>query len=306
MKNTVFRAMGTDVEIIVNELNGQIESKIDQAIQFAHEKMIALESRLSRFRGDSEVSLINSNSGQWLSVSHDTVQILLLAQNAFIKTGGFFNPFMGQVLENLGYKVTFENIESEADRTLPFAIPFIAPIHSPLQIDESEFRVRIEPGYQIDLGGIAKGWIVEKTADVLIENGVSNFICNAGGDLVCKGDNDGIPWVIGITNPFDQLKSIVNLDVKNMCVATSGTYRRKWFLEDREVHHIVDPFLGEPARTDIASCTVVHPSLVEAEIMAKVALILGTATGIPWLRNQATNRWVIVNSTGEVKYSCNL
>jgi thiamine biosynthesis lipoprotein len=306
MKNKEFRAMGTNVEIIVNEPNDQVDLHIDRAIQMAQEKMLSLESLLSRFREDSEISRINAAMGHWIDVSPDTMEILRIAQDAFARTHGFFNPFMGLVLERLGYNVTFEDIERNADQAFTFDIPFVPPIHSPLQIDENALRARIEPGYKIDLGGIAKGWIVEQAATVLIKHGISNFICNAGGDLVCRGSNDGMPWVVGITDPFDPLKTVVNLDVTNMCIATSGTYLRKWSAGAREVHHIIDPFFGYPVQTDIMSCTVIHQSLVEAEILAKIALILGTAEGIPWLEKQSMNGWVIVKNDGEVKRSCNL
>lgn len=306
MKNTAFRSMGTNVEIMISEPNDQTESDINQTLWLAQEKMMSLEFLLSRFRNDSDVSRMNSSAGQWVEVSADTVQVLLLAKEAFMRTRGFFNPFMGQVLENLGYNVTFESIGRKTGFTLSVGNPFVAPVHVPLDIDERAFRARIEPGYKIDLGGIAKGWIVEQTAEVLVNHGISNFICNAGGDLICKGFNEGAPWVIGITNPFDSQKNIVNLDVQNMCVATSGTYRRKWSFGNREMHHILDPFLGHPVETDIASCSVIHQSLTEAEILAKVGLILGSVQGIPWLEKQSTNGWVVVTNTGEVKYSCNL
>lgn len=298
--------MGTDVEIIIAALQGQSEFDIANAMERAKEKVLLLESILSRFREDSEVSRINAGAGQWVDVSRDTVQNLLLAQDAYVRTRGFFNPFMGYVLEDLGYKVTFENIQHETELTLSAGVPFVIPVRSPLCVDKEGLRARLEPGYKIDLGGISKGWIVEQAADVLVEHAVTGFIINAGGDMVCRTSQGDVPWVIGITDPFDQKKQIVNVDLYNTCVATSGTYRRKWSVNHKEVHHIMDPFLGEPVKSDIISCTVMHRSLTEAEVLAKVALILGTSQGIPWLNEQSTDGWIIVTNTGEVKYSCNL
>src|SRR5579875_2406180 len=175
MKTKAFRAMGTDIEIITSQ------SDVNEALLLAKNRMMSLEALLSRFREDSDVSRINSEAGRWIEVSADTVEVLLLAQDAFIRTRGFFNPFMGQVLENFGYNVTFEMIGHDPKIILSTGTPFIAPVHSPLHIDESSFRACIEPGYKLDLGGIAKGWIVDQTANALLEEGFSNFICNAGG-----------------------------------------------------------------------------------------------------------------------------
>jgi FAD:protein FMN transferase len=302
MKNIKFRAMGTDIEFIIGNSGCVTMESTLQAVQHARNRMALLESLLSRFRDDSEVNRMNTAKGEPVKVSGDTIRILLIAVDAFTRTHGFFNPFIGQVLENLGYNVTFEKI-GQVGPTVHVSTPFVAPVRSPLSIDKDAFLVQLDPGYRIDLGGIAKGWIVEETAQVLLEAGITNFICNAGGDLVCRGIHDCAPWTVGITDPFDELNTVVNLDVHNLCVATSGTYRRRWSMGNKVMHHIIDPFLGQPVDSDTVSCTVVHHSLVEAEILAKVSLILGTAKGIPWLKKQDPNKWIMVTNTGEVKTS---
>ncbi|GMA65600.1 FAD:protein FMN transferase (plasmid) [Alicyclobacillus fastidiosus] len=305
MKSVRFRAMGTDVEIIV-ENNTLQADRTYSIISCARQRMTLLESRLSRFREDSELSLINVRSGQWVEVSADTLAVLDLANDYFERTNGLFNPFLGHVMNNLGYSVTFKDIDNETKELFRVEYPYLPPIRSPLQLDKTTSHVRLDNGFKLDLGGIAKGWIVEQTADVLLRNDVFNFVCNAGGDIVCKGTNNGAPWVVGITDPFHSHQSIFNLDVFNVSVATSGTYNRKWSYNGRDVHHIIDPFLGEPVQTDIVSCTVVHPSLVEAEVLAKVAIILGSTVGIEFLEKQTDCKWVIVKHTGEVEHSCSL
>lgn len=96
------------------------------------------------------------------------------------------------------------------------------------------------------------------------------------------------------------------IDVQDLAVATSGTYRRQWMRCGERVHHLIDPFLGAPAATDMISCTVVHSDLVEAEIQAKAAILLGVDLAIPWLQEQGCAAWVIVKQSGEVVHSCNL
>lgn len=304
MKSKEFRAMGTDIQFLVSET--EATDNVQEAIEVAKSKMLHLESLLSRFQERSDISRINAEAGQWVHVSAESLEIIRLADEAFLRTKGFFNPFMGHVIENLGYRVTFEHIASPVVPPVTVSIPYVPPVTSPLTFDETGLRVRLNHGHKIDLGGIAKGWIVEKTSEVLSNHGISNFVCNAGGDLVCKGSNEGNPWVVGIADPLDVSKTVLNLDVQNTSIATSGTYRRKWRAKSQEVHHIIDPFMGTPVTSDIVSCTVVLDSLVDAELLAKVTLILGAEQGIPWLEAQSTRGWVLIMDDGEVKKSCNL
>jgi thiamine biosynthesis lipoprotein len=164
--------------------------------------------------------------------------------------------------------------------------------------------VKVPEGLQVDLGGIAKGWIVEQGARLLIAKGYRQFVYNAGGDMVCQGSMNGRPWRIGIADPFRPADNLLVLDVESLAVATSGTYRRSWIRNGRHMHHIVDPRTGLPAETDVVSCTVVASSLVAAEWMAKTALILGSSA-IDWLASQGARGWVMVTNTSEVKHAWN-
>jgi thiamine biosynthesis lipoprotein len=298
--------MGTDVEFIIRIPTHEQKDSVGDAIERARARVHGLEQLLSRFRRDSDISRINHAPGSWVEVTADTLEILRIAQERFHQTHGFFNPFLGQVLEVLGYERTFEEAVRAA-RSRPWRdTRFVAPVRSPLHIDTRRSRVLIESGYQLDLGGIAKGWIIEQAARVLRAHGIENYVCNGGGDLVCHGTDDGRPWTVGITNPFDPSQSLFNLDVINLAVATSGTYVRTWRLGDTLVHHLIDPFEGKPVETDVVSCTVLHRSLVQAEVLAKVALILGSSEGAAWLSRQSISGFVMVRTDGEVIRSCNL
>jgi FAD:protein FMN transferase len=306
MKTVTFRAMGTDVQITILPSDSDDNLATEEAIKQAQARISELEARLSRFQSDSEITKINNHPSRWIEVHKETIEVLRLATEAFVRTNRIYNPCLGGIMEQIGYAKTFEKINSHSDAVpLVHHVPFVLPTHCPFELDIQHAKVQLAPGCKIDLGGIAKGWIVEQAATEIGKFGFTNFICNAGGDMVCRGKNGNVPWCIAIANPFVPEKGLFNLDVTNSAVATSGTYRRKWSINGLPFHHIIDPFLGRPVETDVVSCTVIDNRLVDAEIMAKVGLILGTKLGVEWLKQQKTDGWVIIKRTGEVIHAWN-
>lgn len=305
--NLLFRAMGTQVQISIYSTLDPQDEVIDKVLYQAKHTIQGMEELLSRFLPNSDVSRMNQHPGEWVKVDGKTIKVLTLAQEAFERTRGMFNPCLGTVMESMGYDVSFEEIVYRKDENRPlFQLPFIAPGHCPFTVNPETFEVFLEPGYKLDLGGIAKGWIVNQASEGLLEAGLSQFMCNAGGDVICRGSKGEHPWVVGIADPFQQDEVLFNLDVTDLSVATSGTYRRKWSYKGEFRHHLIDPYLGQPVQSDVISSTVIHSDLVEAEILAKVALLLGADVGKRWLTGQDAIGFVLVKNSGEVVHSCNL
>ncbi|EPZ52694.1 MULTISPECIES: FAD:protein FMN transferase [Alicyclobacillus] len=307
MTSRTFRAMGTDIYMeIPNSCIGD-DFERSRILADAARKMTQLESIFTRFHRDSDLNHINHSTGKWIQIRPCLYEVLQLAKDFFVTTRGLFNPCLGAVMKQLGYSVPFEQIDDNTVRPV-IEIPYVSPMHCPfdLRIQGTEYQVWLEPGYQIDLGGIAKGWIVQQIASDLRSVGVHQFVCNAGGDVICDGYNGTRSWSVGIRSPFDTNDHILLLDIHDLAVATSGTYKRTWKNHGQTVHHIIDPFLGVPVQSDMISCSVIHRNLVTAEVQAKVALIMGTEKGIPWLNNQDCAGWVIITQNGTVVKSCNL
>lgn len=300
-----FQAMGTKVEIgVVVAKEAGLQHTLDEAQALVRRH----ESRLSRFQACSDVSKVNANSGNWTLVHPDTAQVVALAIEAFEKTRGLFNPCLGQWLERWGYKVSFEHLATALDTTQDAAEPRWIPANCdgcPLEVRTEQNLVKVQRGWQLDLGGIAKGWIVQQAALFLRNKGHSQFVVNAGGDMVCAGSNHTSPWRIGIDDPKDPSRSVITLDVDSLAVATSGTYRRHWQKGLNHLHHLVDPRSGRPANSGITSCTVVHQSLIAAEVVAKTALILGVQEGVVFLRENAPQGWVVIDEHGRVVHTWN-
>ncbi|NTW14715.1 MAG: FAD:protein FMN transferase, partial [Candidatus Moranbacteria bacterium] len=129
-----------------------------------------------------------------------------------------------------------------------------------------------------DLGGIAKGYAVDRVVRLLRERGYVDFLIDAGGDIFASGRNTELgydSWGIDIADPSDVNNRLALLRLRDVAVATSGTDRRTWNVEGNKRHHLIDPRTGKSAVTDVVSATVVGASTVQAEVFAKTLCIIG-------------------------------
>jgi FAD:protein FMN transferase len=150
----------------------------------------------------------------------------------------------------------------------------------PEVLDVRTGSARLRPGASIDLGGIAKGWL----ADRLAADIGSNCVVNLCGDLFARGGgemDDG--WPVGMGG-----KTVLLLD---MGAATSGTQKRSW---GPELHHLIDPRTGLPARTDLSETSVIARTAADAEIYAKTALLLGSKTADDFLAAHDALGWSLI------------
>jgi len=278
MQSTAFRAMGTDVELFVDDwLTGPELS----ALACGLERSIRRYERIfSRFDPASDLSRLNRLAGTWTQVPPELDEVLKLAAHWFQKTRGYFDPFIGEDMRRIGYSVSFDQLNVTVEPIL--SSTRVPPVVPPVEFGPNG-AVRLRPGYEIDLGGIAKGYIVARAASELRAQGIRNFALSAGGDVQVM--SDGEPWPVRVANPFGEDEPIGTLWVTRGGVATSGTYKRRWQTPSgRVMHHLLDPFTGLAADTDVVSASVCADELTTAEVLAKVALLLGADRGTQYLR----------------------
>lgn len=151
----------------------------------------------------------------------------------------------------------------------------------------ADARVSLPPGFGLDLGGIAKGAVVDLLAEQLEKRGSRNFLIEAGGDILVSGLKEGRkPWVIAIRHPRQSQKyaGLVSLGRQGgkIAIVTSGDYERYFMLGDKRYHHILDPHTGYPAQ-GLASVTVIAPTCSEADALATAAFVLGPDRGLALL-----------------------
>jgi thiamine biosynthesis lipoprotein len=278
IRRTSFRAMGTSITVLGPDLGA-----FDGAVDIVRARFAEEEKRFSRFRVDSELTVVNRASGRWTEISPAFEDLLDLALGAAAATDGLFDPTVHDALVAAGYDRDFDEVLAGARGELHPA----TPCGRWIEIERSARSVRLPSGVHLDLGGIAKGWTVDRSIEDVGDR--LPWLCvNAGGDLRLIGTTE--PIDVDVEDPEDPTTGLLRLALAGGAIATSSIRRRAWG-EDR--HHVIDPATGTPARTDLVQATVWAPTCVDAEIAATHALLLGP---------QAASRYpaVLVTATEEI------
>jgi thiamine biosynthesis lipoprotein len=248
-----FRAMGTDIELLVRPSNGGTRTAFE-AVEAEFER---LEQIMSRFRPDSELSQLNRAGA--LEASADLAHVIELALAARERTGGRFDPCVHDALVAAGYDRTFAEV-TEAGNTFQDA-----PVCGG-EVRVEGHRVELEACAKLDLGGIGKGYAAERAADILAAAGPC--LVDAGGDIAVRG---WYAWPVGVLTA----DGIVTLALERGALATSGSDRRRWMRGGEERHHLIDPRTGRSAESDVLRVTVFADDAVDAEVLAKLLFFAG-------------------------------
>lgn len=302
------------VEIVVEETTTQrslilmdtiVDVRVDgpnseQLVDEVFATMEELESKLSRFLDESEVSLINNNAGEWVEVSPIALDVIELGISLGELTQGAFDITIGAVLELWGFGTGFYYVPTEAE----LAEALATVDYRQVEVDRTSGKVRIPAGTVLDLGGIAKGFIVDRAIDRLRDAGVSRAIINAGGDISVIGRRpDDVPWRVGVQDPAEpsEIRWILPLD--DQSVVTSGDYQRFFEYEGERFHHIIDPRTGFPAR-GLHSVTIVGTEAALSDAFSTTVFVLGWEEGralveklqdVEAIIMSATDTWISPN-----------
>jgi thiamine biosynthesis lipoprotein len=260
-----FHAMGTTVAVLLPERH------VATGLGAVEELFAQWEQTLSRFRPDSELSLLNQRAGEPVAVSPLLFHVLVSAMLAAHVTEGRYDLTMrGQ----LGYDRSFD--------ALPASLPSDDHPLRPgggwrrIVIDRANRRVTLPPGVGLDFGGIAKGMAVDASIKRLARLGVESALVNAGGDLAVLGlPPHDEAWPIEVAG--EDRTWVVPL--RQGAMVTSGIGRRHWHQGGQSRHHLLDPRTGAPVQNDLWSVTVVAARCELAEVAAKAAFVAGTEQG---------------------------
>lgn len=251
-------------------------SQVAQLYAQLWKKIAEFDQHFSRFRHDSEVTLLNEHAGETIVISGEFRDLLLTAKKMAKITSGVFNPFILPALQRAGYKKSWA----------PNAATANPPDYSDREVvaynnlEVSDLTARIPANSAIDLGGIGKGYLLDVLSIILEEAGIRDYWLSLGGDIIASGaDAAGQPWSIGIANALEPSKTIASVLIpkgKKLAITTSGITRRKGFYNDKPWHHLIDATKGIPAETDIVTATVCTTSGIIADIYASCLVTLGT------------------------------
>ncbi len=237
------------------------------AIDAALDELWRVERAMSRFLADSDVGRANQLAGRdAVDVSPATADVLVAALDWAVASDGAFDPCLGRAsaLWDVGRRTApppAAGLRRLAGRRLYRALDVERGPRS---------RVRLtDPDAAVDLGGIAKGYGVDRAADALRRWGITGGLVNVGGDLYALGRSaDGDPWRVGIRSPADPDALAGTLELEDGAVATSGDYERFFRYRGRRYHHLLDPATAAPRLTPLHSVTVQAPTCLAADAAA--------------------------------------
>jgi FAD:protein FMN transferase len=265
------KAMGTQVSLYFWTDD---EAKAAKAAEAVFSEMSRIDKVMTTWTADSEVSKINAAAGDKpVAVSEETYAVIERAQDVSVRTRGIFDITVG------GFKGLWK-FDQDMDGSLPDPADVkqrLALIgYKDIILDKSRRTVFLRrKGMSITLGGIAKGYAVDKCVKLLHDRNFTNFMMQAGGDMYIAGKKGVQSWVVGIRDPRGDTNSVfAYAPVEDHSFSTSGDYERGFVKAGVRYHHILDPRTGQPARLS-RSVTVKAKDAFTADAWSKVMFILG-------------------------------
>ncbi len=280
--------MGTTVTI---EALGPARDRLDDAVAAAFAEMARIEALMTPHRPESDVARLSA-APQAANVSPETAAVITLGLEMAARSGGAFDLTLGRLKELWGIEA--ENPRVPAPGEIAAALEGTGP--GALGVTGTVVRKRT-PRLHIDLGGIAKGYAVDRALAVLRAHGVTSAAVNAGGDIGLLGSKLGRPWRIGVQHPRRAGAVLTTVEAVDRAVVTSGDYERFFERDGRRYHHLFDPHSGYPADR-CQSVTVLAPTAMLADALATALFVLGPEPGLALLHDYPGVDALIVAADG--------
>ncbi|MEP6886329.1 MAG: FAD:protein FMN transferase [Gammaproteobacteria bacterium] len=288
--------MGTRITV---ELWADDKDKAEQAIDAVLDEMRHVDDSMSTYKPTSEVSQVNAKAALGpMHISKELFDLLVTAKQYSEITDGAFDITYASVGYMYDFRKHVHPDEAQIDKALP-AVNFRHVL-----LDAKKQTVMFsQKGVRIDLGGIAKGYSVDRGIDVLKSRGFTRMYVSAGGDSRIVGDRFGKPWMVGIRDPRrGEGEVITRIPLVDAAISTSGDYERFFEEDGVRYHHIIDPHTGHSA-SKVRSATVIGPYATRTDGLSKTAFVLGPEKAMEIYNGIDDIDAIIVKLDGTVIYS---
>ncbi len=259
-------------------------------------EMRRIEALMSSYQDSSELSFINNNAALAAVEISDEMMHLIRQSIHFseISQGAFDITYA-----SIGYAYDYRKRQQPSVASISEKLAAIDYHHIVITDNRIQFN---NSAVRIDLGGIAKGYAVDRAADIIDQCGVTRAMVSAGGDSRIIGDRTGSPWIIGVQHPRDPSSIALRLPLSDTALSTSGDYERFFIDNGERVHHIINPTTG---RSAIASwsATVIGPDAMTTDALSTTIFILGAIDGIKLIESLEGIEAIIIDSDGKTHYS---
>ena len=285
--------MGTRISAELWHEDGTLANECAERV-FA--EMRRIDALMSSYKADSELSRINQRAAtEAVEISDE--------MSALIKKSLYYSKLSNGVFDityaSIGHRYDYRKGLRPSEDTVEQFLPSVDYRH----IELKDKRIRFRHGsVRIDLGGIAKGYAVDRAVAIVKQCGIGTAMISAGGDSRIIGDRRGRAWLIGIKHPRAEESIALRIPLSDSAISTSGDYER-FFIDDGErVHHIINPATG---RSAIASwsATVIGPDTMATDALSTTIFIMGAARGLDLIESLDGFDAIIIDARGKVHYS---
>ncbi|MBI2406895.1 MAG: FAD:protein FMN transferase [Gemmatimonadetes bacterium] len=282
--------MGTIAELTVVHRD---EAVAQGALEAALAELRWVETTMTRFSPTSDIGRANLGAArEGVVVSAETAKLVERALRWSSAAAGRFDPALGAASEL--WDVTNRHEPPPADQVARYANRSFWR-HVDLSVGSGQGVLRYtDADVHVDLGGIGKGYSIDRAVQALRDRGIEHAIVNLGGDLYALGESpEGGAWRVGIKSPDDERQVARTFEVSNRAVATSGDYERFFRYRGTRYHHLMDPETAAPRRTNVRSVTVLADRCVDAEPCAVSTFGLSQDRALAFARTQLAGAEVI-------------
>ncbi|MBI4961988.1 MAG: FAD:protein FMN transferase [Desulfomonile tiedjei] len=285
--------MGTLVEVTVSsprdKANGASEAVFDE---------IKRVEDLTSFHKPSGLTSLNDSAGRGpINPDRELLEIIGTALQTAKATKGAFDPTVGVLCRLWSF--------SGGEPRLPDSSEIVEAVKKVgwgrVKLDNSEGTVFLpETGMALDLGGITKGYALDRVAEALRKHGISSALVNIGGDVLVVGEKEpGKPWRIGVQDPRNPREVVAVAAPKDRVVMTSGDYERFFVKDGKRFHHILNPATGYPAE-GAQSVTIVAASGLVAEPLGATIFVLGVDKGLKYIHSLPDVEALVIDPQGQI------
>ncbi len=309
----VYDEQGELSELTEEELNQNLLQLITEAFKVCD----TYEKMLSKTIETSDIAKINAAGGKPVTVSDETIEVIKKGIEYGDKSGGAFDITIGKATDLWGFREAEAGEDSQSGMVgkVPDAEELAETMkhvdYKKIKIEGNTVQLE-DPEMELDLGGIAKGYIADKVTEFLCEEGVTSGVVDLGGNIVAIGgkaealvnpEGEAREFKVGIKDPLSESGDIIGtVPAKDKTIVTSGTYERYFEEDGIKYHHILDSKTGYPTDTNILSVTIIADKgcSADCDALSTGCLALGLDAGRKLIEETEGIEAIFVNTDGEV------
>jgi thiamine biosynthesis lipoprotein len=287
--------MGTEVSVYL--WSDDSEAGL-AALESVFQEADRIDRLMSTYKDDSEISKINREAAEApVKSGEELYRLISRSLEISVLTQGAFDI----TYESVGQHYDFRERQRPDDLTVESELENIDFRY--VQLDDAAQTVRFgRKGVRINLGGIAKGYVVERGISILRAKGIQNAIVTAGGDSRLLGDRRGRPWMVGIRDPRKDGEVAISVPLQDEAISTSGDYERYFDEDGVRYHHIIHPGTGTPVG-GVHSATVIGPDAVTTDALSTSVFVMGVDQGLRMIATLADYESIVIDAKGRVFFS---